>query len=256
MRPGRIQTQRRPRHSADARNAEPSQYPGAAEDFPVELPRRPAEPAATLGPAKIPSCVLVGQKQLDNFALNDINGDPWELKANRTGKLVLLDFWATWCKPCQKTIPTLLELKSRYGSQGQGLEVVGIALRKWRHNLRTSLPSQRSSQESQYHLPPTPRQWRWVHRQPTLGVRAYPTLILLDEQGTIIWAPMKEWSATTAPPSNALIRRASAGRRRIERGRYSEGVPSQSPGSRSAPWVEGDRYGFPRRGSIKAARFG
>ena len=42
------------------------------------------------------------------------------------GKIVLLDFWATWCKPCEEEIPIFVELYEGYRSQG--FEMVGISL--------------------------------------------------------------------------------------------------------------------------------
>ena len=43
-----------------------------------------------------------------------------------SGKVVLLDFWATWCKPCEEEIPIFIELQEEY--RAQGFEVVGISL--------------------------------------------------------------------------------------------------------------------------------
>ena len=43
-----------------------------------------------------------------------------------SGKIVLLDFWATWCKPCEEEIPIFIELYDEY--RAQGLEIVGISL--------------------------------------------------------------------------------------------------------------------------------
>ncbi len=43
-----------------------------------------------------------------------------------SGKVVLLDFWATWCKPCEEEIPIFIELYDEY--RAQGFEVVGISL--------------------------------------------------------------------------------------------------------------------------------
>jgi thiol-disulfide isomerase/thioredoxin len=42
------------------------------------------------------------------------------------GKVVYLDFWASWCKPCQKSFPWMHQMKSAYGSRG--LEVVAVNL--------------------------------------------------------------------------------------------------------------------------------
>jgi thiol-disulfide isomerase/thioredoxin len=80
-------------------------------------------PTMTSLTPRVPSCVLTG-RQLDNFALNDLNGQPWEYRSHR-GRIVLLDFWATYCLPCRQAIPSLKILQDRYAASG--LEVVGIA---------------------------------------------------------------------------------------------------------------------------------
>ncbi|PWT91337.1 MAG: hypothetical protein C5B55_08255, partial [Blastocatellia bacterium] len=55
----------------------------------------------------------------------------WELGGGRRnhfsdfkGKVLVLDFYATWCEPCRDSIPHLIELQNRYGNQG--LQVVGL----------------------------------------------------------------------------------------------------------------------------------
>jgi thiol-disulfide isomerase/thioredoxin len=58
------------------------------------------------------------------FELEKVGGGTVRL-ADLRGKVVLVDFWATWCPPCKKEIPHLVALYGRY--RGKGLEVVGIA---------------------------------------------------------------------------------------------------------------------------------
>src|SRR6202044_2192135 len=47
-----------------------------------------------------------------NFTLNDINGHPVTLSSLK-GKIVMVNFWATWCPPCRVEMPTLDALKTR-----------------------------------------------------------------------------------------------------------------------------------------------
>jgi len=56
---------------------------------------------------------------------DDVDGKDVSLGAYR-GKVILLDFWATWCEPCKVEIPGFIELYSTYGAQG--LQVLGFAV--------------------------------------------------------------------------------------------------------------------------------
>ncbi|MGA8151465.1 MAG: TlpA disulfide reductase family protein [Terriglobales bacterium] len=60
-----------------------------------------------------------------NFSLPDLTGQELDLSSYR-GKVVLLDFWATWCDPCRDEIPHFVELQNQYG--GQGLQIIGVAM--------------------------------------------------------------------------------------------------------------------------------
>jgi len=57
------------------------------------------------------------------FQLNDLNGKPVSL-AEARGKIVLLNFWATWCGPCRAEIPDLVDLQKRYADK---FEIIALA---------------------------------------------------------------------------------------------------------------------------------
>jgi cytochrome c biogenesis protein CcmG, thiol:disulfide interchange protein DsbE len=60
-----------------------------------------------------------------DFTLTQLDGNELRLSSLR-GKVVLLDFWATWCVPCREEIPHFVELQQKYGSQG--LQIVGVSM--------------------------------------------------------------------------------------------------------------------------------
>lgn len=65
------------------------------------------------------------RKAAPELKLEDAYGKPLTLK-QYAGRIVLLDFWATWCHGCQEEIPWFSEFEREYGSQG--LTVVGVSL--------------------------------------------------------------------------------------------------------------------------------
>jgi len=60
-----------------------------------------------------------------DFNLKDLGGTEVTLGQYR-GKVVLLDFWATWCPPCRAAIPELIDLQHKY--KKEGLVIMGISM--------------------------------------------------------------------------------------------------------------------------------
>ena len=63
--------------------------------------------------------------QRPEFAAMDLKGQLRNIK-EWDGKLIFLNFWATWCPPCKKEIPAFIELQKAYGDQG--FQIIGIAI--------------------------------------------------------------------------------------------------------------------------------
>ena len=64
------------------------------------------------------------KRQQADFTLTDLEGKPWSLKSLQ-GKVVLVNFWATWCPPCRKEMPDLESLYKQF--QKQGLVILAIS---------------------------------------------------------------------------------------------------------------------------------
>lgn len=60
-----------------------------------------------------------------DFVLPQLDGTPLRLSDYR-GKVVLLDFWATWCDPCREETPHFVELQRQYGDRG--LQIIGVSM--------------------------------------------------------------------------------------------------------------------------------
>jgi thiol-disulfide isomerase/thioredoxin len=159
------------------REAPPSPQP------PAWQPKAPVvNPVADL-PTRVPSCLIVGDRVM-NFALFEVGGQPWELKKRRLGKVVLLDFWHTGCPPCVAAITHLRILQETYGRHG--LEIVGIACEQ------SGTPQEKYQRVAQLcQLKNTNYRLLMADRHDAVceqfHVNAYPTLVLLDESGRIVW---------------------------------------------------------------------
>jgi peroxiredoxin len=66
-----------------------------------------------------------GPQPAPDFKLKDLSGKQIKLSDYR-GKVVIINFWATWCGPCRSEVPALVKLRELY--RDRGLEVIGISL--------------------------------------------------------------------------------------------------------------------------------
>lgn len=68
---------------------------------------------------------LVEEDKTPDFTLNDINGGKVTLSDFR-GKVVVVEFWATWCPPCRESVPEMKSLYEKF--KGKDFELLGISL--------------------------------------------------------------------------------------------------------------------------------
>ena len=80
--------------------------------------------AQSLRPAGKETSPTYGGGTLIDFSLPDLDGKKHSL-SEWHGKVIVLNFWATWCPPCREEIPLFIALQKRYGSGG--IQLVGVA---------------------------------------------------------------------------------------------------------------------------------
>ena len=113
-----------------------------------------------------------------DFSLANVNDGKTFHLADQKGKVVLIDFWATWCGPCRMAIPHLIELQKQY--KGKGFQVVGVSL----------------DQQGPAVVKPFYQQWKMNYivvvddkgevARDYGGIRSIPTAVLVGKDGHII----------------------------------------------------------------------
>lgn len=114
-----------------------------------------------------------------SFRLKDLNGEDVDSRDLR-GKVVLLDFWATWCYPCVTKMPQLKQLYEQW--HDEGLEVVGINLD---HDVETCLEGvKKHSIPWRQSMAPTDEERRDLWKT-AMGLGPIPRLLLIDREGNL-----------------------------------------------------------------------
>lgn len=131
----------------------------------------PAQPTEHLVAGEIGS-------RLPDFAVPDLQGRPL-LTSELRGKVVLVDFWATWCAPCKKEMPGYQKLADRYGSRG--FAVIGFKF----DTMRDMEDPLQFAERIGVHYPLAVATEGLKRKFG--GIEGLPTTILYDRNGILRW---------------------------------------------------------------------
>ncbi len=131
-----------------------------------------------------------GRVEAPDFLLRTLDGQNRSLRQDR-GKIVLMNFWATWCPPCIREMPAMQRLYDKFRTRG--LEIVAVsvdqgnpdAVRKFAEDMKLNFPIVLDPDQT---------------TKQAYQVRALPTTYLIDRKGRVVAVGMgaREWDGEAA----------------------------------------------------------
>jgi len=91
---------------------------------------------AALVCSSAPAAALDAGGKMPEIGLKDLSGKTVDA-ASLSGKVVIVDFWATWCAPCREELPELQKFHKKYAAQG--LVIIGVSVDKEPDNIKSFL---------------------------------------------------------------------------------------------------------------------
>jgi thiol-disulfide isomerase/thioredoxin len=135
----------------------------------------PDSEVAQMARAMLKKLALIGQPL--ELSFKALDGNTVDIK-NYRGKVVLVDFWATWCGPCRAELPNVLKTYEAY--HDKGFEIIGISLDKSQENLAKFITDKKM---------PWPQYFDgkvWQNDISTrFGIQSIPATFLVDKQGKV-----------------------------------------------------------------------
>jgi thiol-disulfide isomerase/thioredoxin len=136
--------------------------------FPAQTPAHPQEIANVIRFVRNPD-------PAPEFTLAGLDGKPVSLAGAR-GKVILLNFWATWCGPCRAEIPDLIELQTKYKDR---LQIIGLTVDE---NDADAIKNVVEGTGINYPVAMAPPEIRLKYG----GITALPTSFMLDAEGRVM----------------------------------------------------------------------
>ncbi len=122
---------------------------------------------------------LLANPQINNFKLKDINNRQKSFSELRGEELTLIDFWATWCKPCIQAIPKLNKIYAEY--REKGVELIGVNTDSPRNSAKVKPFAK--THKIKYPILRDPNNEVTTE----LNVTAFPTLYIVNSKNEIVY---------------------------------------------------------------------